>query len=202
MYDTIKFVIKESELDNAICFLEEIPCRISIKSTSSNRVVGFLKNMKIEVRNTTLIVQGSLLKYFKGYNYAECLSVWDVRKSINKLSNELNVPMRQAVINRIDIGICFSMVNVPWVYWDCLLHSDGYFRSNIKQETLYFDKYDSQLCFYDKKIYIENVEELLPVKDFLDSLSLIPGEKAFIENKDVPAFCQELLPVIQKFFKC
>ena len=42
MYDTIKFVIKESELDNAICFLEEIPCRISIKSTSSNRVVGFL----------------------------------------------------------------------------------------------------------------------------------------------------------------
>lgn len=24
MYDTIKFVIKESELDNAICFLEEI----------------------------------------------------------------------------------------------------------------------------------------------------------------------------------
>ena len=80
MYDTIKFVIKESELDNAICFLEESPCRISIKYTSSNRVVGFLKNMKIEVRNTTLIVQGSLLKYFKGYNYAECLSVWDVRK--------------------------------------------------------------------------------------------------------------------------
>ena len=59
-----------------------------------------------------------------------------------------------------------------------------------------------KICFYDKKIYIENVEELLPVKDFLDSLSLISGEKAFIENKDVPAFCQELLPVIQKFFKC
>ena len=59
-----------------------------------------------------------------------------------------------------------------------------------------------KICFYDKKIYIENVEEFLPVKDFLDSLSLIPSEKAFIENKDVPAFCQELLPVIQKFFKC
>ena len=42
----------------------------------------------------------------------------------------------------------------------------------------------------------------MPVKDFLDSLDLISGEKAFIENKDVPAFCQELLPVIQKFFKC
>lgn len=160
MYDTIKFVIKESELDNKICFLEEIPCRISVDYNSLNRVVGHLSNMRVEVRGTVLIVQGSLLKYFKGYNYAECLSVWDVRKSINKLSNELNVPMRQAVINRIDVGICFSMVNVPWVYWDCLLHSDGYFRSNIKQETLYFDKYDSQLCFYDKKTEMKKNREV------------------------------------------
>ena len=189
MYDTIKFVIKESELDNAICFLEEIPCRISIKSTSSNRVVGFLKNMKIEVRNTTLIVQGSLLKYFKGYNYAECLSVWDVRKSINKLSNELNVPMRQAVINRIDIGICFSMVNVPWVYWDCLLHSDGYFRSNIKQETLYFDKYDSQLCFYDKKTEMKKnreVENLECLKKWYDGYMII--QKGFVSEVDLLRF--------------
>ena len=59
-----------------------------------------------------------------------------------------------------------------------------------------------KICFYDKKIYIENVEELLPIKDFLDSLDSMSGEKAFIENKDVPAFCQELLPVIQEFFKC
>ena len=42
----------------------------------------------------------------------------------------------------------------------------------------------------------------MPVKDFLDSLDSMSGEKAFIENKDVPAFCQELLPVIQEFFKC
>lgn len=59
-----------------------------------------------------------------------------------------------------------------------------------------------EICFYDKKIYIENVEELLPIRDFLDSLDTIQGEKAFIENKDVPAFCQELLPAIQQFFKC
>ena len=59
-----------------------------------------------------------------------------------------------------------------------------------------------RICFYDKKIYVENVEGLLPISDFLDSLETIQGEKAFIENKDVPAFCQELLPVIQQFFKC
>lgn len=59
-----------------------------------------------------------------------------------------------------------------------------------------------RICFHDKKIYVESMEELLPIKDFLDSLTAISGEKAFIENKDVPAFCQELLPVIQQFFKC
>ena len=55
-----------------------------------------------------------------------------------------------------------------------------------------------KICFYDKKIYIENLEELLPVKDFLDSLSLISGEKAFIENKDV-RHLSGALPVIQSF---
>lgn len=59
-----------------------------------------------------------------------------------------------------------------------------------------------RICFHDKKIYVESMEELLPVKDFLDSLTAISGDKAFIENKDVPAFCKELLPVIQQFFKC
>lgn len=31
-----------------------------------------------------------------------------------------------------------------------------------------------KICFYDKKIYIENVEELLPVKDFLDQFVFDP----------------------------
>lgn len=150
MYDTIKFVIKESDLDNKICFLEEVACRISIKSSSSNRVLGYLDNMKVDVRGTTLIVEGSLLKYFKGYNYAECLSVWNVRCAMNKLSNALNVPMRMAAISRLDVGVCFSMECVPWTYLGYLLYSDGYFRSNIKKETLYFEKRDSTLCFYDK----------------------------------------------------
>ncbi len=46
-----------------------------------------------------------------------------------------------------------------------------------------------KICFYDKKIYIENVEELLPVKDFSGQFVFIPGEKAFIENR-----CTGILP--------
>ena len=48
MYDTIKFVIKESELDNAICFLEEIPVSIRPRacfSPSYNKVKSQTKHV-------------------------------------------------------------------------------------------------------------------------------------------------------------
>lgn len=72
----------------------------------------------------------------------------------------------------------------------------------IKKFTCVTITDDYRVCFHDKKIYIEDMKELLPVNDFLESFSLIAGEKAFIENKDVPVFCQELLPAIREFFKC
>ena len=178
MYDTIKFVIKESELDNKICFLEEIPCRISVDYNSLNRVVGHLSNMRVEVRGTVLIVEGSLLKYLKGYNYADSLFVWGVRIAVNKLSNALNVPMRLASIRRIDFGICFSMNCKSWTYFDYLLHSNGYHRSNIEKTTLYFSKHDLQLCFYDKRAEMKKHKEFDGLED-IQKLEVLRYELRF-----------------------
>ena len=178
MYDTIKFVIKESELDNKICFLEEIPCRISVDYNSLNRVVGHLSNMRVEVRGTVLIVEGSLLKYLKGYNYADSLFVWGVRIAVNKFSNALNVPMRLASIRRIDFGICFSMNCKSWTYFDYLLHSNGYHRSNIEKTTLYFSKHDLQLCFYDKRAEMKKHKEFDGLED-IQKLEVLRYELRF-----------------------
>ncbi len=178
MYDTIKFVIKESELGNAICFLEEVPCRILVDYNSLNRVVGHLRNMRVEVRGTVLIVEGSLPKYLKGYNYADSLFVWEVRIAVNKLSNELNVPMRLASIRRIDFGACFSMNYKSWTYFDYLLHSNGYHRSNIEKTTLYFSKHDLQLCFYDKQAEMKRHKEFDGLED-IQNLEVLRYELRF-----------------------
>ena len=48
------------------------------------------------------------------------------------------------------LHLIFSVKNEPWLYMKRLLFLESYYRSNIDKSSLYFDKYDSQLLFYDK----------------------------------------------------
>lgn len=151
MYDTVKFVLTEEELDNKICFLEEVGSRITITSHSERRVLGHIKNMKVEIKGTVLLVVGSLTKWFLGNNCERYLKLHEVRFVIRTLSRALGVPIEKAKVKRMDVAFNFKVDKSPWVYMTKLLYSNGYHRSNIKKETLYFDKHDLQLVFYDKK---------------------------------------------------
>lgn len=62
MYDTLRFILKEEELNNEISFIEEVSCRLTDVKYYNNRVVGRIKNMLVDIRGTTLIVEGSLTK--------------------------------------------------------------------------------------------------------------------------------------------
>lgn len=168
MYDTVKFTIQESDLNNEVCFLEEVACRISVKSNSSNEVTGYLDNMRVEVKGTTLIVIGSLLKYYQGNNYYSYLSRWKTKMVIDKLSKALGVPMGKAKVTRIDIGFCYKMKNPVQLYLSRLLYKDGYFRSQIKKETVYFEKHDATLCFYDKIAEMKKRKEIANVEKLKD----------------------------------
>ena len=169
MYDTVKFVLLENDLDNEICFMEEVVCRINIEKCSANRVVGYLKNMRVEVRGTTLIVEGSLTKWFLGNNYARTLALWEIGATIKSLSRALNVSIEKAKVTRIDVAFNFCVKNEPWLYMKRLLFLESYYRSNIEKSSLYFDKYDSQLLFYNKVTALkteEDAESIQGVKNF------------------------------------
>lgn len=59
-----------------------------------------------------------------------------------------------------------------------------------------------RVCFHEKKIYVEDKAELAPVLPFLNSITSMKGDNAYIENKDVPLFCRDYLPRLKKFYKC
>lgn len=150
MYDTLKFILLEKDLGNKVCFIEEVSCRLTDVKYYNNRVVGRIKNMQVDIRGTTLIVEGSLTKWFLGNNYERFLLLWEIRSAIRSLGSALGVPIEKAKVSRIDIAFNFRVSYVPWLYLTKLLYFDSYHRSNIEKETLYFDKYDCQLVFYDK----------------------------------------------------
>ena len=56
--------------------------------------------------------------------------------------------------------------------------------------------------FQDGFIYRESAEELAPIRNFLSCLSELPGTAFYIEKNDIPTFCRELLPLLEKHYEC
>ena len=52
----------------------------------------------------------------------------------------------------------------------------------------------SLLTFKDGLIYREKIEDMSNISDFITCLVKLPEKKFYVEKKDVPAFCRELLP--------
>jgi hypothetical protein len=66
----------------------------------------------------------------------------------------------------------------------------GYQCSN---ENIYFD---------NGKIYRVSQNNMEPILEFLKCMADIPERIAYIQKEDVPTFCRELLPDLEKFFTC
>lgn len=56
--------------------------------------------------------------------------------------------------------------------------------------------------FQDGLIYRQSRDELLPVQDFLSCLPELPGTAFYVDKSDVPAFCRDLLPLLEKHYRC
>lgn len=208
MYDTLKFILLEKDLGNKVCFIEEVSCRLTDVKYYNNKAVGRIKNMLVDIRGTTLIVEGSLTKWFLGNNYERFLLLWEIRSAIRSLGSALGVSIEKAKVSRIDIAFNFRVSYVPWLYLTKLLYFDSYHRSNIEKETLYFDRYDCQLVFYDKMSELKScgVEELEDLKD----LNLLRYEfrfkkvtKLFGEVRGSCLYDSDFcLSLLEKWYRC
>lgn len=58
------------------------------------------------------------------------------------------------------------------------------------------------IFFVNEEIVLESRERMKLVQDFLECMADIPERKIFIEKKDVPLFCMELLPQLEQCFQC
>lgn len=60
----------------------------------------------------------------------------------------------------------------------------------------------SVFTFQDGLIYQEDREALAPVQDFLSCLPELPEAGFYVDRSDVPAFCRDLLPLLEKHYEC
>ncbi len=59
-----------------------------------------------------------------------------------------------------------------------------------------------EVCFQEGHIYLEPLERTEPIRDFQDCVEAAGSEGIYIQKEDVPAFCRDVLPVLEKYYRC
>lgn len=69
-------------------------------------------------------------------------------------------------------------------------------------EMVGYEGIDSTIYFIDGQVYRIPKEETSSVQEFFRCIQAAAGRKVLIQKEDVPAFCRELLPELEKHFEC
>lgn len=116
----------------------------SIKSTHAK-----YKNFNFTLTLNRLKAFGSLNKFTEGSNIVNSSYFNDVR-AINELENVLEVSLKDAIINRIDIAYNFDMDFPISNYLNVLVTPPSFKSYNFANETKEFRSKNVNLIFYDK----------------------------------------------------
>jgi len=165
MYDNVDFKLRNTDVSE-IDFLDETPQYLDIVTGehdfNGKRVVsGILGNtltdnyFKVTVSGQGVnIKNGSLCKFYLGNNF-KTLQRADVQKAIEKLSDTLHLPIREATVTRLDIAQNFILKEPPDVYYSHFGELQHSKRSPITtvaggiEGLYYFNRFGLSL-FYNK----------------------------------------------------
>ncbi len=129
--------------------------------------------------------------------------------------------LRQIPLNGTDIELLFSILKDSPLLIDLNSSGEKIWRQTdnklirrmqitgkqdgieVKSEPLtVFYSPHTVFTFREGLIYHENREALSAIQDFLSCLPELPGTSFYVDNNDIPMFCRELLPLLEKHYEC
>lgn len=150
MFDTISLKLDKSMVNTSIDFMSEVGAKINvdIKRSSEYRIIGTYKNLKVTITPLCVYIEGSLPKYRYGSNLVT-LSRGEQGIIIDEIGAALGLPLREAIVTRVDIAANLQMNNPPKNYFP-YLSSLSTFDRNIIKGSLYYRQTYREFYFYDK----------------------------------------------------
>ncbi len=112
-------------------------------------ITGSLNNYKVGVYESGLSLKGSICKYFNNDNL-HTLSRSGMERAVQKLSDELSLPIKLSTIRQVDLSTHFIMKREPLEYYSFLGTKQYFKRVQATNDTLYYNTNARQLIFYNK----------------------------------------------------
>lgn len=181
-YDTINFHLPINGFEN----IENAQIMHKLSNirhtTNSNneliKITGNIKNYKVEINPFVIYFYGSISKYFLGNN-VEPLSISDTSKAFEMMAEELNLPIKNAIVSRIDIADNIRMDYSPEIYLKYFGESN-YFKRFLQPNSLYYKNGKKQKFFYNKTKEMKDKKNNMP-SDW-NGLNILRFEMRFLKN--------------------
>ena len=150
MYDTTNMWLDKTiagcnhfAIANYLCDVSEI------HSNKGYFILGKADNYSVSINEAGISLKGSLAKYSLNDNIQTLTRAGTV-EAIEKLSDNLHIPIIDAKVNRIDVSTVFSVSQSPQSYYRYLGNKPYFNRVQSTNNTLYYNTDKKQLVFYDK----------------------------------------------------
>lgn len=152
MFDTLKIYLRQDSVRD-IDLLAETPVFLeNITEHCKNNEIyysGTLKNLRLYISERGVSIQGSLAKYYLSDNM-QTLRRQDTEQAIQKLSDNLHLPVKEAQVSRVDFAHNFIMQYKPEVYYPHLGESQ-YFKRYSQPESIRYENGSRTKLFYNKQ---------------------------------------------------
>ena len=184
MLDTVNFKLTRAEVEG-VDFLNEITPYLNPEGVAfhdyrgSQVATGNVGNLSVSISEWQVRVKnGSLCKWLLGDNY-QAMGRADIKQAVEKLSDTLHLPMEQATITRLDVGLTIP-VRQPTDNYFNHLGVLNYAQRLQQPHSLYYHRHRQaeRLCFYDKNN--EQRANREPIPDLYQDCNVLRYEQRYM----------------------
>lgn len=127
-------------------------------------ISGDFFGLGVRVSENSISFNGSIHKFIKGNNI-EPLTRQEIEDVIKLISNGHGLPLKRAIVRRVDVGAALVVENPPRRYIDTLGRLEGFSCNPYSGGGVYYSDRggsDTGLCIYDKIAEIRAKKHAIP----------------------------------------
>ena len=140
MYDRLKMYLiasREGEFAALPSLLNKAEQRINVQ-TGEVTTFGYMENIRVTIKPTSLFLDGSLAKYLYGGSNLYPLDRHTTKEAITSLSDALHLNIEEANLSLIEFGYNFLMQYPPKEYLNLLGEMGNRQRYRFNTDSLYY----------------------------------------------------------------
>lgn len=150
-----------TDVTNALSSVQE---RVDNQTGAVIVTTGYLRNLRVNVNDQKLTLDGSLPKFMRGNNL-DTLSRSEIREVLQHISEDLKVDMLRGHAYRFEAGVTIKVEKPVETYCQQLGESSRYSRTTMRMGHgcgVYYDNSLRTLVFYDKVREMKEKHERIP----------------------------------------